>query len=376
VAVVCALLCRRALPRAHLLLDARGVPGAAPSLGSASRIGEVAAQIQGEDFEERLRGIHRWMEGHLEDVPEESYQWHTFDEIVDSGRYGGCAAHSLVYGSLTRALGIPTVWVKSMDVDWIRAFRAGPEPQTWSGHVFLEVHDGERWVLLDAQGQTLYTEYDPRMRLLSGDRYAYDKGGDPFALILSTRWEDWKEQTRAYFRDFDLALLPVPEGRALGERVFIAADNPGWDQLASRFQERGWRVGRSGNSGHEQWMPEAAGQTLVVACVGECRPLPEPYGSLYPLPAQAHAESGWVEEGTASDGTRVVWVYGDGGGPGAGDRDVGAVGVRVGSPRSLPIGGGVATTRSTSGSCRRTRRFALRGSRSRRGSGLEGALYA
>jgi hypothetical protein len=181
VAVVCALLCRRALPRAHLLLDARGVPGAAPSLGSASRIGEVAAQIQGEDFEERLRGIHRWMEGHLEDVPEESYQWHTFDEIVDSGRYGGCAAHSLVYGSLTRALGIPTVWVKSMDVDWIRAFRAGPEPQTWSGHVFLEVHDGERWVLLDAQGQTLYTEYDPRMRLLSGDRYAYDKGGDPRA---------------------------------------------------------------------------------------------------------------------------------------------------------------------------------------------------
>jgi hypothetical protein len=223
------------------------------SVGTERRVREVATEIGAEGsggFEERLHDIHRWMQGHLQDVPEEAYEWHTFDEIVERGEYGGCAAHALVYGALARALGIPTVWVKSMDVEWIRAFREGPEPQTWSGHVFLEVHDGSRWVLLDAQGQVLYTDYDPRMRLLPGDRYAYDKGGDPYELILSTRWEAWKEQTREHFRTFDLAELPVPAGRTLGETVFIAGDNPAWGRLATRFRERGWTVGFSGNAEH------------------------------------------------------------------------------------------------------------------------------
>ncbi len=36
-------------------------------------------------------------------------------------------------------------------------------------------------------------------RRLPGERYAYDKGGSPWELVLSVRWEPWKRQTAAFF---------------------------------------------------------------------------------------------------------------------------------------------------------------------------------
>ena len=61
----------------------------------------------------------------------------------------------------------------------------------------------------------LYADYDPKMTILPGNRYAYDKGGDPFDLVLSSRWTLWKKETRAFLRDFDLSKLPVGQGRRL-----------------------------------------------------------------------------------------------------------------------------------------------------------------
>ena len=246
-----------------------------------------------------------------------AYQWRDFDAIVAAGTYGGSADYALVYGALARALGIPTVWVKTMDATWIRAFERGPVPAVWSGHVFLELHDGRRWVLLDPTLQLLYDDYDPRSRLLPGDRYAYDKGLDPYELVLSTRWEEWKEQARDYFSGFDLSQLPVPAGRSvLGERtVFLAGANPGWDLAHARIESLGWSVSRSGNSDFASWMPLVQGRTLVVLRVGGADPLPAAYSAAYEDgyvdEARRHAgEKAWAESRNAPDGTRVVVVYG------------------------------------------------------------------
>ncbi len=70
-------------------------------------------------------------------------------------------------------------------------------------------------MLLDDTQLVLYEDYNPKIRILPGNRYAYDKGEDPFDLILSSRWEFWKAQTRAFCRDFDLSRLPVGKGQAL-----------------------------------------------------------------------------------------------------------------------------------------------------------------
>ena len=105
--------------------------------------------------------------------------------------------------------------MKTLDAEWIRDYKALGKEGHWSGHVFLEIFIHGRWVLLDDTAMVLYDDYDPKMRILPGERYAYDKGGDPFDLVLSCRWELWKKETRAYFRDFDLSKLPVGKGRRL-----------------------------------------------------------------------------------------------------------------------------------------------------------------
>jgi hypothetical protein len=283
-----------------------------PSLGTAAAIEKVATDLGPGTFEDDLQHIAHWMSAHLAYSPDAAYAWRDFDRIVADGTIGGCADYAEVYGALARALGIPVVWVKTMDIDWIRAFRAGPEPETWSGHVFLELWDGGRWVLLDPEAQILYPDYDPQTRLLPGDRLAYDKGTDPYALVLSTRWKEWQEQTRAWVLGLDPSLLPVGTGRPVAgpDRVFVAGDNPGWQLAVDRVHALGLDTGFSGNTGFEEWMPQAQGNVLVLLDVGGVSPLPQPWQTTYARPAAANdlaSGKGWsIASWSTSDGTHVV----------------------------------------------------------------------
>src|SRR6185312_7820816 len=95
----------------------------------------------------------------------------------------------IVCCALLRAAGIPTVWVKSMDVPWIWDFKKGRPFEVWSGHAFLEIYLDRKWVLLDPGAKLIYTEYSPNMRILPGNRFAYHKGSDPKQMVTSLQWE-------------------------------------------------------------------------------------------------------------------------------------------------------------------------------------------
>jgi hypothetical protein len=293
-----------------------------PTMGKKAAIEKAAAEVRATTFEGELAGAKGWVEKHLRYDEHAAYAWRDFDQMLADGTYGGCADHALAVGCVTRALGIPTVWVKTMDADWIHEFKTLGEGgiTAWSGHVFLEVHDGKRWLLFNATQGILHDDYDPKARLLPGTRLAYDKGGDPFALVLSTRWEDWKEQTRAYFAKADLSMLPLAGGRELVEdpahRAYVAGTGAGWERLVERYKAAGWTVGRSGNGDFATWLPWAKGRTLVIASVGGSEILPAGLRSRY-LPksfaemAKEHGrDDSFVERRTLDDGTRVVAVYG------------------------------------------------------------------
>jgi hypothetical protein len=194
-------------PDAYLPLDAH--------FGDKDHILKVAAAISGKTPEEKLVSIYHWIHSNLVYKADAPYEWRDFDRLVRDGNYGGCADYSVVFGSLARACGIPTVWIKTLDADWIRDFKTRGIEGSWSGHVFLEVFLHNRWVLLDDTQLVLYEDYDPKMRILPGNRYAYSKGGDPYDVVLSSRWELCKAQIRAFCRDFDLSKLPVGKGKDL-----------------------------------------------------------------------------------------------------------------------------------------------------------------
>jgi hypothetical protein len=185
------------------------------NMGSRERIMKAAAQIEGETPEKKLVSIHNWLESNVSYKADYFSEWRTFDQMLDDKTQGGCAHYSVLFGSLARACGIPTVWVKTLDAEWIRGFRTKGKEGSWNGHVFLEIYIHDRWMLLDDTQLILYKDYDTKTRILPGNRYAYDKGGDPYELILSARWELWKKQVRAYFSDFDLSKLPMENGKNL-----------------------------------------------------------------------------------------------------------------------------------------------------------------
>ena len=293
------------------------------SLGSSERIRRLAQQIGGDSPEEALIAIARWMTANLGYDPSAAYTWRNCDAILDTATYGGCADHAILFGALARASSVPTVWVKTMDADWIREFRATGTCTSWRGHVFLEVFLRGRWCLLNAEPLLLWEEYNPAMRLLPGNRYAYDKGPDPKTLLLSLDWERWKKQTAAYFRAFDLSRLPLGSGRDLMDTaisvrggIFVTGDRPVYGWVARKCEALGYRVELSFNTDFETALPKAHGSHLIVTCVGDRLVLPEEYHAQYlpisvdDLRARVAREGHGVLNRRLTDGTQVVLIYG------------------------------------------------------------------
>ena len=288
-----------------------------PSLGNADHICVVAAPLKRAKPEKTLAAIHKWVNAELKYEPDAAYVFRNFDQACAAKLYGGCADYAVVFTALSRACGIPTVFVKTMDADWIREFRANGKCSSWRGHVFLEVFIDGKWRLLEPGGLTLYDDYDPKTRrLLPGERWAYEKGADPKEIVLSPDWERWKIQTAAHFKDFDLSQLPPgvgDRGRTIATKIYVAADSPVWQMIDKHLRAAGQKV-RSFNGNWDAELANAKGGDLIITCIGERLVLPSERRDLLPIPydeiqAKLNSGPGGVERKTAAGGTKVVLLY-------------------------------------------------------------------
>ena len=240
------------------------------SLGDVDRISQLAKTLRRETDEKTIQSVLSWMESNLAYDGKLAYEWRNFDTVMKSGCYGGCADHGIVCGVLLKAAGIPTVWVKTMDVDWIWDFKQERPFKAWSGHVFLEIFVDGKWVLLDPGAKLIYADYSPTARILPGRRFAYHKGDNPKKMVMSLQWEAWKQQTCEYFRDLDPALLPVDEkGAVLAvPKVFVVGNDPYYKIMTEMAQKKGMSVARSFNSEYGRFLPEAKGHVLLIETHG------------------------------------------------------------------------------------------------------------
>ena len=287
-----------------------------PAFGDIARIRKIGQSLRSSTPRRSISAILKWMGKNLRYDPNVPDKVRNFDAIVNSKVYGGCAEHSVVFAALAKACAIPTVTVKTMDADWIRRFRTTGETDNWSGHVFLEVFFDGRWQLLNATQMELTDNYDQNARIFPGNRYAYDKGPDPFELPLSADWERWKIQTRAYFSKFDLSKLPVAQGDEVDEdSVYIAADSPTCQILANRAVEQGYQPRMTFNTKYEFYLAKAKGKILIATCVGlQICPPAANYADYLPLneeeiKAQIDGGKSGVVRKKLQDGTRAVLIY-------------------------------------------------------------------
>lgn len=236
------------------------------SLGNRAAILAQASKLKGASDVDTIRSILVWIDQTLKYDEHAPYQWRNYDDMMREKIYGGCADQGIVRGVLLKGAGIPAVWVKTMDVAWIWDFKKGRPFTSWSGHVFLEVFVNGKWSLLDPGGKTLYQDYSPKMRILPGKRFSYDKGNDPKEMIMSSQWEQWKRQTAAYFRQSDEALLPVDEkgGTSLVRQAYVIGNSPYYQALTAMAVESGLHVAHSFNCEYDRFLPQAKGQVILI----------------------------------------------------------------------------------------------------------------
>jgi hypothetical protein len=299
---------RYANPSAYLDLPA--------SLGDVQRVRSIAAQLKQPTAEATLASIGRWVRRNLKPHPKPVTEWRPVEAIVRSATYGACGEHAVVFGALARACGIPAVWVKAADVEWILAFRRGGPAalRTPRGHVFLEVHVDGKWALLDTEAGLLHARYDPAWRILPGNRFAYDKGGDPFALLLTCRFAEWKQQADAYFGALDLSQVPWSQPRDLMSRwnVHVAGADPQAAWATAVAKAYGLVVPATIAPDDASGLARARGATLVVLASGG-RPVLHPSGAAH-LPRDAAGFLSRSADGKDwldvrhPDGTRVILV--------------------------------------------------------------------
>ena len=236
------------------------------TLGDRAAILAQASKLKGKSDRETLQNVLAWMDRNLKYDKDKAYRWSNYDDAMRSKTCGGCADQGIVCGVLLKGAGIPALWVKTMDVAWIWDFKKNRPFKSWSGHVFLEVFVNGKWSLLDPGGKTLYEDYSPKTRILPGQRFAYHKGNDPKAMIMSLQWEEWKEQTAAYFRQLDESLLPVDDkgGTPLARHAYVIGNSPYYQALTAMAIESGLRVAHSFNCQYERFLPEAKGHVILI----------------------------------------------------------------------------------------------------------------
>lgn len=242
------------------------------SLGSRESIEGLAVELKGESDRLTVRNVLEWKEQNLSYDSDLAYEWRNFDTVVEEGCIASCADEGIFCGTVLKAAGIPTVWVKTMDVDWIRDFKKGHGTSSWRGHVFLEIYLDGKWCLLNPGEKMLYRDYMPAMRILPGNRFAYDKGNDPKAMVMSLQWEEWKKQTSAYFSGLDEALLPVDtrDGMSLSRnQAYVIGNSPYYERLTEMAKEEGYRMVWSFNGAYDRFLPRAEGHLLLVETHGE-----------------------------------------------------------------------------------------------------------
>jgi hypothetical protein len=306
-------------------------PGALPPLsaevGAGTRTQGIARQLAAKGKADKdgetlgaLRQIVRWVGRNLREDASKGSQWRTVDQILVDGTWGSHADVATVVGVLARSAGIPTVWVKTLPARVLRdpKHRAASFAtlQGGEGQVFLEVHVRGRWQLAWPATAQVFDDYDPRARHLPGDEMAFDKGADPYALVLPNRRDLYLAQVRAHASRVPVPRQPWAKVHDLLApwRVYVTGSGGAARYASAASKTLGFSVEATFDSQFEKNLETARGKTLIVTCRGKTPVLPNALWSRYLPPghreilsgARTH-DKGWIKH-TLADGTTVILI--------------------------------------------------------------------
>lgn len=289
-----------------------------PALAEPGRLASLAAQLRAEDPRRSLGQAARWIHRNVRARADAPAAFRTFDQILAERHHGGPADLSVLVGVFARGLGLPTLWVQAVRLDHLREAHAGARPpEAVEAAVFLEVHWGRAWKLLDPVGMRLWDGYDPAVALLPEGWFALGKGADPGALALPGTGPEWPASLRRAIERLDPARLPFGTVSDLLApwRVYVAGAGFGAVYAKEATRATGYLTAEVFAGDWDASLNRARGATLLVMLDEERRPvLPERYWRAWLPPGHVEAlrpgaapAAGYLAH-RLPDGTRVILV--------------------------------------------------------------------
>ncbi|GEM_PF-2315013 len=116
----------------------------------------------------------------------------------------GCTDWALLASSILRAAGMPALMADTVGLDWMRDFRSGRRGIGHQGHAFVEAYVEGRWILIEHNSRTYYSDYNPSNPVIpmpvgpeKTGFYVMRKGVDPAAYGIRDAF-----QLNALMEDF------------------------------------------------------------------------------------------------------------------------------------------------------------------------------
>lgn len=151
-----------------------------------------------------MKEIFRWMNQNLKYGDGEKFA-RTSADIIDSRIYTGCTDMGLAFAALSRAKGIPTVFVQTGRIDWIEMLvKDDPGKGFITGHILLEVLlSDQKWYLVDSTAGKIYLKYDRNNFSLPDGFYVFSKSIEVWDSGIKDE-QDNHEKMFSIFEGFDL----------------------------------------------------------------------------------------------------------------------------------------------------------------------------
>lgn len=126
----------------------------------------------------------------------------TSEEIFARKTYSGCSDIGLAISPILREFGIPTIYVESAKVEWIKQVQEDDERKEFmQGHIFLEIYLEDKWYLYDPTNRFLYENYDYNNPFLPKEYIAFAKALNSYDLKVHSV-NDEKKISKEILKDF------------------------------------------------------------------------------------------------------------------------------------------------------------------------------
>lgn len=132
----------------------------------------------------------------------------TVDGILERNTSSGCTDYGLVFAALSRAKGIPAVFIQTGRIDWIQEAVKGTD-KLMIGHILVEVFVQNTWYLVDSTAGKLYLNYDRNNFNLDDGYVVFAKSLEVSDMGIKSEVDNTRIM-HAQFKNFDVKTYKQP----------------------------------------------------------------------------------------------------------------------------------------------------------------------